>query len=297
MDVADPNLPQFLQRRVGFLDHSVSQDAQAGFNMGIRLREQSRIERAAKLQEEAMRLTLEEKQRAAEGTVAISRVLSKMGSSGGYTDPALRAEFWDEVSRNPHFARSPVFKDIMDSFQNADQAKERGLLERQRQESITERNQASIDSRFGLLTQRIDAAMQAEGIKQEHREALAELKADLQVWRDSMKPTRAGELVHDLSESDLSAMKSELATLDNLFKAKQIKGTKKPGAFSSGYIETPDAEYQRRKREVIDSYSNKRLVAPKQAEALPTVTSKEDFDKLQSGDEFIGSDGKKYRKP
>lgn len=259
----DSQLPAWLQQRASFTSSGVTQGAQVGFNMGIQLRQQARFERAQKLQEEVVRLAMEEKERIAEGTVAATRVLSEMGRTGGYNDPVLKGQFWDIVSKNPKFAGSPVFKDIMDTFQNAEQAQSRAQLEMQRQQSITERNQDSIDSRFDLFAQKLDGMVQMEGLKQENREALAGLKSELDILKQSLQPVRPGQLFHDLSETDMAQMRSELDALSDLYKKGDIKGTK-PGLFGGGGTkETPSEELLRRQGEVRKKYDSKRVGTPR----------------------------------
>lgn len=271
----DSTLPAYLAKRTHWTDDSVSRSIQLGAQMYQQSQQEKRLNRAAAMQEEVKRLALEEKERVAEGTVEITRILSKMGQSGGYTDPALQSEFWNAVSKHPKFAGSPVFKDIMDTFQYAEQAKSRSELETLRQQSISDRSDASIQSRFDLFAQKLDGFAQMEGIKQENREALTTLRNDLNILRDSLKPTRTGQLVHDLPETDLVALRSELTTLDNLFKENKIKGTKTPGAFTRGYNETPEAEYERRKQDILKKYDAKRIGTPKPAEAQPTAPATE----------------------
>lgn len=86
-----------------------------------------------------------------------------------------------------------------------------------------------------------------------------------------------------------------------MYEKGDIKGSKR------GTIETAAQEYRRMQDEIFRKYDAKRIGTPRPterpalaapaAEALPTITSKEEFDKLPSGAEFIGSDGKRYRKP
>jgi hypothetical protein len=117
-----------------------------------------------------------------------------MGQTGGYNDPALQSEFWDAVSKNPKFAGSPVFKDIMDTFQNAEQAKSRAELETLKQRSISQRSADSIQSRFDILGERLNVLMQLEGVKSANKEHLTQIQADLNLLRDSFKADAATDL-------------------------------------------------------------------------------------------------------
>lgn len=265
----DATLPAYLAQRAHWTDPTVSRDLQAGANLYHQSQQERRMQRAQQMQEEVKRLALEEKEHVAEGTVAITKILSEMAKTGGYNDPALKSQFWDAVSNNPKFGGSQAFKDIMDTFQYAEQAKARSEMESLRQQSITDRSESAIQSRFDLLGQRIDGMAQMEDLKQENREALTTLRSDLNILRDSLKPTRTGQLVHDLTETDLVALRSELSTLDNIFKEGKLKGTKKPGMFNRDYTETPEAEYERRKQEILKKYDAKRVGTPKPAESAP----------------------------
>lgn len=127
---------------------------------------------------------------------------------------------------------------------------------------------------------------------------------ELGIYRDSLKPTRVGQLIHDLPETDLAAMRAELRALDNMYEKGDIKGSKRGLFEGGGTIETAAQEYRRMQQDIFKKFDAKRIGTPRPAvqaapaaEAIPTVTSKEDFDKLPSGTEFIGSDGKRYRKP
>lgn len=263
-------LPVFLRERVRFTDHSSTlQDIQVGAQMAQQAREEQRLNRAQQLNEEAKRMAMDEKERIAAGAVEVTRVLSEMGQTGGYTDPALQSKFWDAVSRNPKFAASPAFKDILDTFQYAEQAKARAQLETTRQDAIGERNQASITSRFDLLSQRLDGMLQMEGVRQDGRKAIEELKNDLNMLRDSLKPTRVGALVHDLPEADLVAMRSELGALDTMYEKGKLKG--QGGLFSSDPKITPEQEYETRRNTILKKYDAKRIGTPKPADT-PSAT-------------------------
>lgn len=260
-------IPAWLVKRGGpFEASSTAQDIQLGAQLAHHAQQEARLQRAAQLQEEAKRLAIEQKERAVQGTMEVARVLAKMGQSGGYNDPALQGEFWSAIEKNPEFAGTEQFKHIMDNFQYAEQAKTRAALLDKTYDLRGQQSELRHLQRLDEIDAQLESALSVEGLKQEDRTKLEGVLQRNRLERDSLKPTRTGELVHDLPESELKAMTSELATLDNLFKANQIKGTKKPGAFSSGYLETPNAEYARRKREVIDSYSKKRIVAPKPVE-------------------------------
>lgn len=287
-------LPAWLQKRASpFETSSTQQDLQAGFQMAQQVIQNNRQLRALQLQEEARRLALDEKERVAQGAVEVTRVLAEMGQSGDYTSPALQSKFWDAVSKNPKFATSPAFKDILDTFQNAEQAKARAALEQTRQQAITDRSDSAIQSRFDLLTQRLDSMTQLEGVKQDGRTALAELKNELNMLRDQLKPTRPGEIFHDLSEADLAQMKSDLAALDKMYEKGRIKG-KGGGLFSNDPKTTPEQEYQAERAAIQKKYEAKRTSAPRPA---PEPAKQDDFkamyDALPSGAEYTDPNGVK----
>lgn len=256
-------LPAYLAQRTHWTSESVSRGFQLGAQMYQQSQQEKRMQRAQQLQEETKRYVLEEKERIAEGTVEVTRILSEMGQTGGYSDPALQAKFWDAVSRNPKFAASPAFKDVMDTFQYAEQAKARKELLGQTYDLRGDEIELKHLNRLDEFDAQLSNLLSVEGLRQEDRERLENLRQKNRLERDSLKPTRTGQLVHDLTETDLASMRAELTTIDNLFKEGKITGTKKPGVFNSGYSETPAAEYERRKREVMKSYDAKRIGTPR----------------------------------
>lgn len=311
----DSRVPEWLQERASFTSSGVTQGAQVGFNMGIQLRQQARIERAQKLQEEAMRLAMEEKERIAEGTVAVTRVLSEMGKTGGYNDPVLRSQFWDIVSKNPKFAGSPVFKDIMDTLQNAELAGQRADLLKQQFSLRGDEAYLKHLDRLGemerkgeiqgdLLQDKSDFNLLMEDFRQQHRQDNIRLQSDENMRRDAAKPRTLRPDRFDLNESDRMGMAAELQSLQTWYRNQSFNKKNAPEI---------EQEYDRRFKEVEGKYSPRRKTtsetptaphpnAPSAAPGgmlaeKPTITTKEEFDKLPSGTEFIGSDGKPYRKP
>lgn len=225
-----------------------------------------------KLQNRAHELEQQSKTHYVNGMMEMGSVMEEGARNNAYADPAWEGKFWSTAQRYPQLMETSEFKGLTSIVENAKTAKARAEITTLTQQSITDRNQASIDSRFSLFDQKLDGLAQMEGLKQENREALTTLRNDLNILRDSLKPTRTGQLVHDLTETDLVAMRSELSTLDNIFKEGKLKGTKKPGMFERGFTETPEAEYERRKQEILKKYDAKRVGTPKPA--APPATDK-----------------------
>jgi hypothetical protein len=213
----DSTLPGYLAQRAHWTDPTVARDIQLGANLYQESQQEKRMQRAQAMQEELRRITLEEKERIAEGTVEVAKIFSEMGQSGGYTDPGLQGKFWDAIKRHPKFANSPAFKDMMDTFQNAEQAKARSALETLRQEAISDRNFNNVQSRFDLLNERISGMMQLEGEKAGNRERLAEIQSELNILRDSFRADSAVDLetVKQQGRLDLQGAR-DTATLDRL---------------------------------------------------------------------------------
>lgn len=248
----DSQLPAWLQQR-SFIGEGVTQGAQVGFNMGIQLRQQARIERAQKLQEEAMRLALEEKERIAEGTVAVTRVLSEMGKTGGYNDPVLKSKFWDTIAANPNFANSKVFKDIMDTFQNAEQAQARKELLEQ---TYDLRGDAA-EQRHLLRLEEIDAqlekALETENLSQDHRLELEDRRQRNRQEMLRLRPTGTRPAQLDLDRSDQMLMDAEL---DNLKTWRSIHSSTKY-----------DAEYEQRLRGIEQKFAVRKKTTAQPAPA------------------------------
>lgn len=219
-----------------------------------------------KLQNRAHELEQQSKTHYVNGMMEMGSVMEEGARNNTYADPVWEGKFWSTAQRYPQLMETSEFKGLTSIVENAKTAKARAEITSLTQQAITDRNDASIDSRFALFDQKLDGMAQVEGLKQENREALTTLRNDLNILRDSLKPTRTGQLVHDLTETDLASMRAELTTIDNLFKEGKITGTKKPGVFNPGYSETPASEYERRKREVMKSYDAKRIGTPRPAQ-------------------------------
>lgn len=269
-ETVSSNVPPWLIERTSPVERSsTSQNIQLGAQLAEQAQQMQQRAQQMEMQREAMRLKTEGNKFLAAGAIELGRLMEEGGRNNSYAEPEFEGRLWSIGQRYPQLLDSEVFQGATKVTANAKAAKLRTEITDVTQQAITERNQASIQSRFDMLSQRLDGLTQMEDLKQNHREDLVNLRSDLKILQDSLKPTRTGQLVHDLPETDLAAMRSELATLDNLFKANKIKGTKKPGVFTSGYSETPEAEYERRKREILKSYDTKRIGTPKPAAAAP----------------------------
>lgn len=211
----DATLPAYLAQRAHWTDQTVSRDLQFGANLYHQSQQEKRMQRAAALQEEAKRYALEEKERVAEGTVAVTRVLSEMGKTGGYSDPALQAKFWNEVHNHPRFAGSQAFKDIMDTFQYAEQAKARkellGTTYELRGDAAEQRHLMRLDE----IDAQLEKALTTENLSQENRERLEGIRHSNRQEIIRLRPTGSRPSQLDLDKSDQMLMQSELKNLES----------------------------------------------------------------------------------
>lgn len=201
-------IPEWLVERASpFEKSSTSHDIQVGAQIAQQWQQNQRLQRAQQMQDEVKRLALEEKERIAEGTVEVTRVLAEMGQSGDYTSPVLQSKFWTAVSKNPKFAGSPAFKDIMDTFQYAEQAKERKLLLEKRYDSMANIEQMKQEGRIDvekarqlgqadLFEQKLAGLMKMEGVKQEGRVVIQNMRGDIAAYRDVLR----GDIASDLED-------------------------------------------------------------------------------------------------
>lgn len=262
-------LPAWLQRRVSpFETSSTSQDMQVGFQLAQQWQQNQRLNRAQALQEEARRLALDEKERVAQGAVEVTRVLAEMGQSGGYSSPELQSKFWEAVSRNPKFASSPAFKDIMDTLQYSEQAKARAELLKttynlrddnaynRHLDRLAEQEQRGEISK-DILATKSDYDLLMEDARQEHRQDNIRFQTDENMRRDAAKPRTLRPARYDLNESDRMSMSTDLEKLKIWYRNQSFSKAKAPAI---------EAEYQRQLNEIEAKYAGRRV--PSQ-EALP----------------------------
>lgn len=234
-------LPPYLAQRAHWTDPSVSRDIQVGANLYHQAQQEKRLQRAAQLQEEAKRYALDEKERVAEGAVEVTRILSEMGDTGGYTDPNLQAKFWEAVSRNPKFAGSPAFKDIMDTFQYAEQAKTRKALLEQTYDLRGDATEQRHLFRLDEIDAQLEKALATENLSQEGRLNLEALKQSNRQEIIRLRPTGTRPAQLDLDKSDQMLMATEL---DNLKTWRSIHSSTKY-----------DAEYEQRLRGIEQKFA------------------------------------------
>ena len=239
------------------------QGMQLGANIAQRNRQIS-------LEERAMRLKEGSEMQQREGLIALGEVMSNATDAGTWDSPETERAVWGVVHKYPWLTKNEAFGAAMENFDQARKAKLRTEITDVTQQAITDRNQAAIQGRFDLLSQRLDSMTQLEGVKQEGRTALAEFKNELNMLRDQLKPTRPGEVFHDLPESEMVAMRSELTGLDNEYKTGRIKTTG-GGIFNKEPKVTAEEQYRTRKQEIIARYSAKRISRPTAAPAAPAA--------------------------
>lgn len=285
MPEIDTRFPEWIARKTWMQSESVPQALIAGAQIAQRQQQINQQNRELLLREAAEKSKYNTLRQQAEGTVALGIILEQATEKNAWTAPETRAKVYSLTKQYPWLANTDLFKGAIQSFDNADKAEARLQLETERQTAITDRNQASIESRFDLLGQRIDAMTQMEGIKNENRTALTELKSELDIIRDAMKPRTLRPERYDLNESDRMLMKSELDAIE----------------VAQKNLEIDSAEAQRQ-RDSIDAKFKKRAVSSTAEQSLvpaagDRVTTKAQYDQLPSGTEFTGADGNKYRKP
>lgn len=263
MTTASSDLPVFLRERVRFTDHSSTlQDIQVGAQMVAQQNQQRIQQRQLAMQEEAHRLKMEGQRFVSTGAIALGRLMEEGGNNNLYADSAFEGKLWSLGQRYPQLLESEVFQGAVKVIDHAKAAKLKAEVTDVTQQAITARNDASIQSRFDLLSQRLDGMLQMEGVRQDGRTAIEELRGDLRILRDSLKPTRTGELVHDLPETDLVAMRSELGALDKMY---EHGGIKKDGKL------TKEQVYQNMRQQILKTYDAKRIGTPKPADTTATV--------------------------
>lgn len=318
MTTIGSNLPDWLierSRTTG--DQSVSQSMHRAFEAGLQDSRENK-----KMMLAVTQAAIEHRQREAQITGTLLNNLEKanefedmqtiehakrayvMGSRAGQTpvgEPPLKSVQGHRVWT---MWKSAFEAEQSDTFEYADFLKSYAGLDGRGKAAIRgigPLQKGALKEQHFLALGEHQARMQDEVIERQLTKA-AEL-TELGIYRDSLKPTRIGQLVHDLPETDLAEMRAEIRALDNMYEKGELKGSKRGFFEGGGTIETAAQEYKRMQQEIFKKYDAKRVGTPRPAgqavtaPSVPTVTTKEDFDKLPSGTEFIGSDGKRYRKP
>lgn len=254
-------LPGYLAQRAHWTDQTVSRDIQVGAQLAQQSAQERRMNRALQMQEEVRRYALEEKEMAAEGTVAVMRVLSEMGKTGGYTDPALQAQFSDAVMKHPKFAGTKAFSDIMDTFQYAEREKARKELLSQtyvlRGDATEQRHLFRLDE----IDAQLEKALATENLSQEGRLNLESMRHNNRQEIIRLRPSGTRPAQLDLDKSDQMLMDAEL---DNLKEWRSIHpGTKH------------DVEYQQRLNGIEQKFAARRKSSaqPAASPAAPAPTS------------------------
>lgn len=222
----DPNVLPWMRRQ-----GEAAREATAQFQFGARMaevqKENAYRNEVLRLQKETQFLKQVSELQINQGMVEVGKVLSEIADAEDWASPQAEAKFYDVVAKNPAITRSPNFDNLASIFSNARKAKEMSALAQQRfdtqlaiQDAITARNQASIESRFDLLGQRLEGMEKMEGIKSENAKSLAELRGELQMLRDQLKPQSGSH--YDLPYSQQIMMKSELDEVGRLLRDYEI---------------------------------------------------------------------------
>ena len=280
-------LPAWLVNRTTMFDRnqsSTAQDIQAGAQLYQQSQQNQRMQRAQQLQEEARQIALDEKERVAAGAVEVTRVLSEMGKTGGYSDPALQAKFWDAVSRNPKFVASPAFKEIVDTFQYAEQAKERSELLKQRYGYREDEAYLRHLDRLAEIGKRGDVQQELLGAKSDfdllkaeavasHKQEQIRLQTDENIRRDAAKPQTLRPERFDLNESDRMGMAAELDRLEIWYRdqAKRARGKK-------DVLAQIESEYDQQFKEIEAKYQQRRKAPRAPEPAAPLAPKAEPVD-------------------
>lgn len=221
-DTISSELPPWLAQR-GFLANSnaVSQELQAGLQYAQQQREMAQREKAFALQQQAFQLKQDAELDVSQGLVEMGQVVSDIAKTGDWTSPANKARFYETASKHPHVMKTPAFQSLEENFQLAEKAKATEALWSNRLETQQSIADARIRAQLETQQNRIDSILQMEGIKQEHRKEIETLRNEMQILRDSLKPTRPGEMFHDLSEKDMADMRHELHAAELKFQSHQ----------------------------------------------------------------------------
>lgn len=276
-------LPEWLERKAHFTgSNAVSQDIRAGLQYAQQQRELAQRDKALALQQQAFQLRQDAELDVSQGMVELGQVVSEIAKTGDWTSPENRAKFYAAAAKHPHTMKSPAFKSLEENFQLADKAKANEALWSNRLEVQQDIAGAKVQAQLEAQQNRLDSMIQMEGLKDTHRKELETLRNDFQLLRDSLKPTRTGQLVHDLPEADLVAMRSELSALDKMYEKGGIQG-KSPGLFRKGESTTKEQEYQKMRQEILKKYDAKRIGTPTPAAAAEKRV------RVQSPDGKIGN--------
>lgn len=130
----DPNVLPWM-RRQGEAAREATEQFQFGAQMAER-RRQNQIDnayrnRVLQLQQETMELKRVSELQSREGMVEMGRVLSEISVNGDWTNPAAKAKFFDVVTRYPALASSPIYDNLLQTFQAAEDNKLRRDLANQ----------------------------------------------------------------------------------------------------------------------------------------------------------------------
>lgn len=130
----DPNVLPWM-RRQGEAAREATEQFQFGAQMAERKR-QNQIDnayrdRVLQLQQETMELKRVSELQSREGMVEMGRVLSEISVNGDWTNPAAKAKFFDVVTRYPALASSPIYDNLLQTFQAAEDNKLRRDLANQ----------------------------------------------------------------------------------------------------------------------------------------------------------------------
>lgn len=279
--MVDPNIPNWLAARVDYAqgrnNSSISQDialgaqlAQNRQQMDLRRTAEARLQRAAQLEEEAKQLILDEKERVAVGMTEVTKVLAEMGDSGGYSDPNLQAKFWETVSMNPKVAATPAFKEILDIFQYAEQAKSRSELLKDRYNFQDQNAYGRHLDRLAEIRER--GVVKAEEMadksdydlllldeKNQHRQEQIRLQSDENIRRDTEKQKSGnwGPARFDLPETARRTMSEDFEHLSAWYETnmKNVFGNTPASVAKRQGIE---AEYEARRQKIIEHYDKLR---------------------------------------
>lgn len=265
-------LPEWLVRQAHFTgSNAVSQDIHAGLQYAQQQRDQAQQDKALALQQQAFQLRQDAELDVSQGMVEVGQVISDIAKTGDWTAPENKSKFYAVSAKHPHFMKTPAFQSLEDNFQLADKAKANEALWSNRLEVQQDIAGAKVQAQLEAQQNRLDSMIQMEGLKDTHRKELETLRNDFQLLRDSLKPTRTGQLVHDLPEADLVAMRSELSALDKMYEKGGIKGTS-PGWFGKGESTTKEQEYQKMRQEILKKYDAKRIGTPAPAAQPQSAT-------------------------
>lgn len=131
----------------------------------------------------------------AAGHSELGNVLSEIGASGGWTDPAAKAKFWATAAKYPQLMKDPSFKELTQTFELADSAKLRADLLTQGATNKTELENVRQQGQMERIMERLNATMQLKVFDADAKAGLETTRQEFKLLQDELRHGyRVGEL-------------------------------------------------------------------------------------------------------